>query len=98
MGYEDFMNSYGVLLSDSEARVYIRELFENYNLKSDKFEGDYMFINDVPINIIAFYVNYIRKKNFNIIYGDYKSKYILNESLVEPGVLEEEKVGTWLCL
>lgn len=92
MGFEEFSGTYGLVLSDDQARDYIKMMFEFYNMK--KKDGDLYYDGDkIPINIISLYVNYIKKRDFNLIYDDYKNKFILNESLVEPGVTPEEKDG-----
>ena len=92
MSYEDYLRTNGLIMSDEEAREYIRVLFEYYNLKKEKGTL-YKQHDKTPLNIISLYTNYIKKRELHIIYGDYKSRFILNESRVEPGVTEEEKQG-----
>lgn len=92
MGYESFSNTNGVMLSDSAAREYVKLLFDYYNIKK-KENKLYDAHDTTALNIISLYVNYIKKRDFNLIYQDYKNNFIVNESVVEPGVIAEERVG-----
>jgi len=91
MSYEEYLNA-GMVLSDYEAREYVRILFEYYNLKKE-VGALYNKEDKTPLNIISLYINYIKKRELKIIYGDYKEKFITNESIVEPGVTKEERKG-----
>lgn len=92
MSYEDYIHTYGINLSESEAKQIIKSLFELYELKKERktlyHPGD-----EIPLNIINLYINFINKKNHKIIYDDYKYKYIYNESIVEPYITQEEIKG-----
>lgn len=92
MSYEEYLGNNGIMLTDEEARDYIRILFEHYNQKK---QSGYVYdkYDRIPLNIISLYINFIKRKELKVIYGDYKSKFVLNESLVEPGVTEEEREG-----
>ncbi len=47
----------------------------------------------MPKMIIEIYLNYVVKPKFDIIYEDYKRKYIYNESKVEENTTLEERKG-----
>lgn len=92
MSYDNFMPSKGQTMEEKIAIEYIKLLFETYNYEKEKNVTN---ISDgsIPINIISLYDNYINKRNFKVIFQDYKEKFITNESIVEPGVTPEEKLG-----
>lgn len=46
-----------------------------------------------PKTIIEIYLNYVVKPKFDIVYEDYKNKYIYNESSVENNTTLEERKG-----
>lgn len=92
MGHEEYLTTHGINMSDDDATKIINSLFELYELK--KQNGIlYQLGDEIPFNIINLYINYINKREHEIIYNDYKYKFITNESLVEPGVTKEEKEG-----
>lgn len=92
MGHEEYLTTHGIKMSDDDATKIINSLFELYELK--KQNGIlYQLGDEIPFNIINLYINYINKREHEIIYNDYKYKFITNESLVEPGVTKEEKEG-----
>ena len=92
MGYEDYIETYGINLTEKEAINIIKSLFELYEIKKGKgtlyHPGD-----EIPYNIINLYMNFINKKDHTIIYENYKYKFISNESIVEPGITKEEIDG-----
>ncbi len=47
----------------------------------------------IPQTIIEIYLNYVVKPEFDIIYEEYKNKYIYNESKVEENTSPEERKG-----
>lgn len=76
-------------MSHEEAQEYITHLFEGYKAR----KKEYNQFDFIPHNIIGLYYYYINKKHFNIIFQNYKDKYIYNESRVETNCTHEEQIG-----
>ena len=73
MGHEEYLTTHGIKMSDDDATKIINSLFELYELK--KQNGIlYQLGDEIPFNIINLYINYINKREHEIIYNDYKYK------------------------
>lgn len=79
-------------MSDQDAREYINKVFQDFRQKKDLHQLDFNN-KDVFKDIILVYLSYVEKPEFSILVDNYKKEYILNESLVENNLSEEEQLG-----
>lgn len=80
------------MLTEEEAISFLELLQDGYRKRK---ENDCLYSknDNVPQTIIDIYLNYVLKPEFDIVYEDYKKKYIYNESLVESNATLEERKG-----
>lgn len=73
-------------------REFIYHIFEGYKKRKES-NNLYAIDSKIPENIITAYYQYTDKVNPDIIYRNYKKKYIYNESRVEFNITKEEQKG-----
>lgn len=65
--------------------------------KKKRLENRLCFENDyIPENIITLYYYYVKSCEYKVMVHDYKRLFIENESIIEPNVTKEEKIGLGL--
>lgn len=77
---------------ENSIRDYISLLFDGYKLKKQE---NRLYKNDdeIPKIIIKQYLDLVEKPAFNDLITDYKNRYIVCESKVEPNFTKEEQQG-----
>lgn len=92
MDAKDFFDFWNLNITDEQAIAYIDILVKSYSTHKNEetFHNEHNFI---PENIIALYLNFVLKRDYKLVVEDYKSKFIVGEAAVEPGITPEEKIG-----
>lgn len=79
-------------MENEQARIFLKEVFSEYEQKRNEHKIDYENLNLFK-NIIRVYLTYVEKPEFHILVENYKEKYIFNESQVEQNISLEEQLG-----
>ena len=79
-------------MEDAAVRDYINFLFEGY-LKRKRNHTLYDLDSIVPQKIIEAYYQSIKNPQFKTIYGNFKKKYLYNESRIDLTLSEQEREG-----